>query len=251
MFESLHSGLPRGRCLKEDGTAMSLRLTWIAILATFALTLGACSSAPYGVQEKVETTGQVTELVRVEGTSFRYLGRYEVKSPAKYAGTDAMLLALSFDKSLEPFNGRTIRISYHSDELEKALRPTPAEFGAASAGPHLTLAYIQGAFQPIDLAALQATPVTVDVRIKSYKPDAQPYFVFDVIYVGDMVEAEVLTPAKYHGTIFHILMADQKDLRWKNLGARIRFTTEEDQIALQPWGFATTDDLKNLSFLPN
>lgn len=226
---------------------MRLPCIWV-MLVVCSLAAG-CLAPSFSSTKPVEATFSILSVARDPDAPFRYRGKVKVLTPKRYAGMEADLLVVSFQQGIEPFQGRTVRMTYSEGPLAWYLQPA-RERGpdVAPLIPTVYLEYAVGNFRELDGRGLSPEPIMIEGRIKSYHPDPTMYLQGHVFLSGDRVELEVVAPEKYRGMIFPIRASDP---RWKNIGAAVALKTNEYHI-LFPWrGFVHESEIREVEFLPN
>lgn len=182
---------------------------------------------------------------------FRYLGRVRLQSPEQYAGKEVDGYLLSHDRDLGSLAGSTIEIATHSGILEQQLEP----LGPFSISKGSTLAARDraGRFELFE-ASQYSAPVSLSGSIITFAADPENrsgYFIFEMLFSGDVATVLIESPAQYRGAQMRILVEEGGSTSresWSELGAQVRFSTTEAAVAWEPWGFTRAAELSEVRF---
>jgi len=208
---------------------------------------------------QIVAIGTVTELVRAPNGSFRYYGKIKLSAPNRYRGREIGLFVISHEHDVRDFIGKSISASFENDELTRSVEPHPDPFSFSQPEPQLPLEYQHGDFAPIDYVsytkAISAHGVIRDLKPKDKNEGI--YFIFDMGYEGDMVSVEIMEPAKYKGTVIHVLVFNsnrighERSTQWREIGEEVAFNVPESTLAWEPWGFLPYDEMDSVTFTSN
>lgn len=195
---------------------------------------------------------EVITMVRDPLAPFRYRGRVRLQQPAAFEGREVDGLLLSHERDLTELSGQTIEVATHSKLLERQLEP----MGPFSINGHSTLAADDhgGRFRQFDEKRL-IERLTLTGRIVAFAADPENrigYFMFDILFSGDLATVVIETPARYRGTTLRVLVEHGREKRseqWGEVGATVTFSTAETTVAWEPWGFTRAAELKDVMFL--
>ena len=194
---------------------------------------------------------EVIAMARDPQAPFRYRGRVRLQQPAAYQGKEVDGFLLSHERDLTALTGQSITIATHTGSLAQQLEP----MGPFSINNHATLAADDhdGKFQPFDEARF-AKEIRLSGRIQSFEADPENkvgYFMFDILFSGDVATVEIDSPALYRGTKLRVLVerdAGNASKAWAQVGGEVTFSTAEATVAWEPWGFTRASELKEVSF---
>lgn len=194
---------------------------------------------------------EVISMGRDPQAPFRYRGRVRLQQPAAFRGKEVDGYLLSHQRDLTALAGQTIEIAMHDGILAQQLEP----MGAFSIDGHSTFAAEDrdGRIQQFDHARFsKELPLTG--RIVAYAADPENkigYFMFDILFSGDVATVQIESPKQYRGTKLRVLVeqnAGPARSSWRQVDALVRFSTAESTVAWEPWGFTRAAELKDVTF---
>jgi hypothetical protein len=195
----------------------------------------------------------IIEMARDPQAPFRYRGRVLLQQPPTYRGREVDGFLLSHERDLSALTGQTINLATHTRILDQQLEP----LGPFSIDGDPTLAADdhKGRFRHFDEARF-SQPIPLTGRIVAYTPDPDTkvgYFMFDILFSGDIATVQIESPQLYRGTKLRVLVEHNDDrarASWQRVGAEVAFTTIEATVAWEPWGFTRAAELKAVTFEP-
>ena len=194
---------------------------------------------------------EVIAMHRDSLAPFRYRGRVRLQEPPGFEGREVDGLLLSHERDLTGLTGQTIEVATHLNLLERQLEP----MGPFSINGESTFAAddYDGRFRQFDEKRLNKA-LALTGRIVAFAADPENrvgYFMFDILFSGDLATVVIETPARYRGTTLRVLVEhgrEKRSERWREVGAAVTFLTAEATVAWEPWGFTRAAELKEVKF---
>jgi hypothetical protein len=196
---------------------------------------------------------EVLALAADPQAPFRYRGRVRLKQPPAYRDREVDALLLSHQRNLIGLTGQSVEVETHTKILDQQLEP----LGPFSIEGHSTFAADDhnGRFRQFDETRF-SQPVSLSGWIVDFDADPERrngYFMFDILFAGDIATVVIESPEFYRGAELRILVEHEEDAAnapWKQVGAAVTFSTSEATVLWEPWGFTRAADLKDVTFLP-
>jgi hypothetical protein len=208
---------------------------------------------PHASDEPILAEMVILEMARDPQAPFRYRGRVRLQQPPAFRGREVDGFLLSHERDLSNLSGQTINVATHTRILDQQLEP----LGPFSIDGDPTLAADdhKGSFRHFDETRFsELIPLTG--RIVAYAPDPDTkvgYFMFDILFSGDVATVQIESPKLYRGTKLRVLVEHNDDgarMSWQQVGAQVAFSTIEATVAWEPWGFTRAAELKAVTFEP-
>jgi hypothetical protein len=196
---------------------------------------------------------EVLTLAADPQAPFRYRGRVRLKQPAAYRDREMDALLLSHERNLISLTGQLVKVETHTKILDQQVTP----LGPFSIDGNSTLAADDhdGRFRQFDETRFSQA-VSLSGWIVDFDADPERtkgYFMFDILFSGDLATVVIESPELYRGTELRVLVEHNDDSAsgsWKQVGAAVTFSTSEATVAWEPWGFTRAAELKDVTFLP-
>jgi hypothetical protein len=208
---------------------------------------------PHAADEPVLAEMEILELAQDPQAPFRYRGRVRFQQPPAYRGREVDGFLLSHDRDLTTLTGQTITVPTHTRSLDQQLEPV-GPF-SIDGDPTLAADDHKGSFRHFDEARF-SQPIAMTGRIVAFAADPHNqvgYFMFDILFSGDLATVEIESPELYRGTKLRVLVENNDPIdrsSWQQVGGKVTFSTAEATVAWEPWGFTRAAELKAVTFEP-